>query len=58
MYGDQDARRRHSVKTENISFESVEVFKYLRTTLSNEDFFQVEIKSGFKSGNVYFHLLQ
>jgi hypothetical protein len=33
MSQDQNAGRRHSIKTDNSSFERVEEFKYLGTTL-------------------------
>jgi len=34
MYREQDAGQIHSMKTDNISFEMVQVFKYLGTTLT------------------------
>jgi len=52
MSRDQNAGRSHSIKTDNSSFESVEEFKYLRTTLTNQNSIQEEIKSRFKSGNI------
>jgi len=42
----------HSVKTDKSSFARVEEFKYLGTTLTNQNSFQVEIKSRLNSGNV------
>ena len=36
MSRDQNAGQIHSVKADNSSFEMVEVFKYLGTTLTNE----------------------
>ena len=51
MYRDRNARRSHSIKTDNISFETVEEFKYLGTTLTNQNSIQEEIKSRLKSGN-------
>jgi len=33
----------------------VEEFKYLRTTLTNQNSIQEEIKSRLKSGNVFYH---
>ena len=37
MTGDQNAGRSHSVKTDNISFESVKELKCLGTTLTNQN---------------------
>jgi len=38
MSRDQDAGRRNSMKTDNSSFEKVEEFKYLGTTLKNQNY--------------------
>jgi len=58
-YGrDQNAGRGHSVKTDNSSFERAEEFKYLGTTLTNQNSIQEEIKSRLKSGNACYHLVQ
>ena len=35
---DQNAGRSHSIKTDNCSFERVEEFKYLATTLTNQNY--------------------
>ena len=40
MYGDQNAGRTHSMKTDNSSIESVEEFKYLGTTLKSQNSIQ------------------
>jgi len=55
---DQDARRSHVIKIESSSFERVEEFKYLGTTLTNQYYFQKEIKSRSKSGNAWYHSVQ
>jgi len=55
MSRDQNAGRTHSMKTDNSSFERVDEFKYLGTTLTNENSIQEEIKSRLKSGNVCYH---
>jgi len=52
MFQDQNARQSHKMKTDNRSFEMVEDFKYLGTTLKNQNSIQEEIKSRLKSGNV------
>ena len=58
-YGrDQNAGRGHSVKTDNSYFERAEEFKYLGTTLTNQNSIQEEIKSRLKSGNACYHLVQ
>jgi len=46
------------MKTDNSSFERVEEFKYLGTTLTNKNSIQEEIKSRLKSGNACYHLVQ
>jgi len=39
---DQNAGRSHSIKTDNSSFERLEEFKYLGTTLTNQNSIQEE----------------
>jgi hypothetical protein len=58
MYRDQNAGRSHSMKTDNSSFERVEEFKYLGTTLTNQNSIQEEIKSRLKSGNACYNSVQ
>ena len=48
---DQNAGRMHSVRTDNSTFDRVEEFKYLGTTLTNENSIAEEIKSRLKSVN-------
>jgi hypothetical protein len=57
-FGDQNAGRRHNIKNDNSAFERVEEFKYLGTTLINQNSLQEEIKSILKSGNAYYHSVQ
>jgi len=54
----QNAIRSHNIKIDNSSFESMEEFKYLGTTLTNQDSIQEEIKSRLKSGNACYHSVQ
>jgi len=55
MCRDQNAGRSHNIKTDNISFEGVEAFRYLGTTLTNLNCIQEEIKTRLGSGNVCDH---
>jgi len=43
------------MKTDNSSFERVEEFRYLETTLTNQNSIQEEIQSRLKSGNACYH---
>ena len=58
MSRDQNAGRIHNIKIDNSSFERVEKFKYLGTTLTYQNSIQEEIKSRLKSGNAYYHLVR
>ena len=55
---DQRAGRNHSVKIDSNSFEGVEEFKYLGTTLMNQNCIQVEVRSRLKLGNACYHSVQ
>ena len=55
---DQDTGQSHNIKNDNGSFERVEQFKYLGTTLTNKNYIQGEIKSRLKSGNASYRLVQ
>jgi hypothetical protein len=55
MSRDQKAGRSHNIKTNNSSFERVEQFKYLGTSLMNQNCIQEELKSRLKSGNACYH---
>jgi len=46
------------MKTDNSSFERMDEFKYLGTTLTNQNLIQEEIKSRLKSGNGCYHSVQ
>jgi len=58
MSQDQNVGRRHSMKTDNSSFERAEEFKYLGRTLTNQNSFQEEIKSRLKSRNACYSSAQ
>ena len=58
MSRDQNAGRIHSVRMDNSTFERVEVFKYLGTTLTNQNSIVEEIKSRLRSGNACYHSVQ
>ena len=45
MSGDQNAGRSRNMRIDNRSFERVEQFKYLGTTLTNQNYTEEEIKS-------------
>jgi hypothetical protein len=47
-----------STKIDDNSFERVEEFRCLGTTLTCKNFIQEEIKSSLKSGNVCYHSVQ
>ena len=55
---DQRAGRNHSVKIDSNSFEGVEEFRYLGTTLTNQNCIQVEVRSRLKLGNACYHSVQ
>jgi len=58
MSRDQNAGRIHSVRVDNSTFDRVEEFKYLGTTLTNQNSIVEEIKNRLKSGNACYHLVQ
>jgi len=58
MSRDQNAGRIQSAMIDNSTFESVEKFKYLETTLTNQNSIPEEIKSRLRSGNAFYHSVQ
>ena len=58
MSRDQNAGRIHSVRMDNSTFHRVEEFKYLGTTLTNQNAIQEEIKSRLRSGNACYYTVQ
>ena len=58
MSRDQNAGRNHSMKIDNNAVERVEEFKYLGTTLTNQNSIQEEIKSRLNLGNACYYSVQ
>jgi hypothetical protein len=54
MSGDQNSRRSHNVKCDNVSFERVKEVKLFGTVLKYENSVQQDIKSRMKSGKVFY----
>jgi hypothetical protein len=55
MSRDQNAGRSHHINSDDSSFERVEEFKCLETTLTYQISIQEEINSRFSSGNACCH---
>jgi hypothetical protein len=51
----QTAGQNRDIKIANRSFENVSQFKYLGTTVTNQNLFQEEIKRKLNSGNACYH---
>ena len=58
MSREQTGGLSHTVKVDNSSTERVEEFKYLGTTLTNQNSIQEEIKSRLKLENACYHSVQ
>jgi hypothetical protein len=54
----QNANQNRDIKIANIFFENVSLFKYVGTTVTNQNLIQEEIKRRLNSGNVCYHLVQ
>jgi hypothetical protein len=50
--------QKHSIQTENKNFEDSTKFKYLGTTLTEQNFMHKEIKRRLNLANAYYHLVQ
>jgi len=55
---DQNAGRIQSVRTDNSTFDRVDEFKYLGTTLTHQNSIAEEIKSKLRSGSACYHSVQ
>jgi hypothetical protein len=55
---DQNAVQTREIKIGNRSFENVSQFKYLGTTVTNQNFIREEIKRRLNSGNACYHSVQ
>jgi hypothetical protein len=58
MSRDQNAGQNGYIQIGNKSFETVEQFKYLGTTLTNQNSIHEEIKGRLKSGNAGYNSVQ
>ena len=58
MSQDQNAGWSHRIKNDNNSFEGLEEFTHLGTTLMDQNTIQEEIKVGLKTGNACYHSVQ
>jgi hypothetical protein len=58
MSQDQNAGRSYNIKTDNSSFERVEEFKFLGTTLTNQNSIHEDNHSTLQSGNACCHLVK
>jgi hypothetical protein len=54
----QNVGQNRGIKIANRSFENVSQFKYLGTTVTNQNLIQDEIKRRLNSGNSCYHLVQ
>jgi hypothetical protein len=54
----QNVGQNRDIKTSNRSFENVSQFKYLETTVTNQNLIQEEMKRRLNSGNACYHSVQ
>jgi hypothetical protein len=55
---DQNAGQNREIKIGNRSFENVQEFKYLETTVTDQNLIQEEIKGRLNSCNACYHSVQ
>jgi hypothetical protein len=55
---DQNAGQNREIKRGNRSFENVSQFKYLGTTVTNQNLIQEEVKGKLNSGSACYHSVQ
>jgi hypothetical protein len=53
-----ECRQNHNIKIANRFFENVAQFRYMGTTVTNQNLIQEEIKRRLNSGNGCYHLVQ
>jgi hypothetical protein len=58
MYRDENAGRSHNIMIDNSSFERVEQFQYVGTTLAYQNSIQADNKNRLNSGNASYHSVQ
>jgi hypothetical protein len=54
----QNVGQNRDIKIANGSFENVSRFKYLKTTVTNQNLIQEGIKRKLNSGNACYHMVQ
>jgi hypothetical protein len=54
----QNAQQNHDIKIPNRSSENVGQFRYLETTVTNQNLINEEIKRRLNSGNACYHSVQ
>jgi ribosomal protein S2 len=54
----QNAEQSYDIKIANRCLENVAKFRYLGTTITNQNLIQEEIKRRLNSGNACYHLVQ
>jgi hypothetical protein len=54
----QTAEQSNYIRVANKSFEKLAKFKYLRATLTNQNFIYEEVRSRLNSGNACYHAVQ